>query len=217
MCGRYVIDEGKAIYDLVGAENSKEYQKIRNYNAAPGQKLPILQVVDNHILVGEAIWGVIPFWAKDKSIGYKLINARKETIDQKPIWKQIIKNRIIIPASGFYEWKTAPGKLKIPYFITLDDHKPMYFAGLMSNWTDKTSNTTINSFTIITTNSTGKMADLHDRTPVILDAELACNWMLDIDIELDDILKTKRNIVYRQADIRVNSVKNNFKELINEQ
>lgn len=193
-----------------------EYLEPR-YNIAPTQMIPT--IVNN---IGRELdlkrWGLIPHWAKDINIGSKMINARAETVDEKPSFKHLLKRkRCIIPADGFYEWKHE-GKIKRPYRITLKTEEPFSFAGLWDSW-QLPDGKEISSCTIITTTPNELMADIHDRMPVILPTEAENLW-LDNGIEDSHFLKsllipfdTSLMRVYEISSI-VNSPKNNTAEVI---
>ncbi len=116
-------------------------------------------------------WGLVPFWAKDPSIGSKLINARSETLAEKPAFRQALKSRrCIVPISGFYEWQRQ-GRSKQPYFVTSVDEKPLMLAGLWEQWND------FLTFTIITVPANAEVSAIHDRMPAILPGEDALAWL----------------------------------------
>jgi putative SOS response-associated peptidase YedK len=121
-------------------------------------------------------WGLIPSWAKDVSVGYKMINARAETIEEKPSFRVAFqRRRCLIPADGFYEWKIEDGH-KYPYLFTLKDRKPFTFAGLWETWRSQEGGE-INSCTIITTEPNSLVAQYHNRMPVILGYENRWRWL----------------------------------------
>lgn len=158
--------------------NVKIYQNLslrRRYNISPGQPVPIIfQESPNRI--EEAKWGLIPYWAKDPSIGNRMINARAESLLERPAFKDsFIRRRCLIPANGFYEWKKQ-GSDKIPYIIHLRDFSLFAFAGLYDLWKDEKGNI-IKSFTIITTSANPFMREIHDRMPVILKREDEEIWI----------------------------------------
>jgi putative SOS response-associated peptidase YedK len=169
MCGRYDLHD----YDELTASYAvpSDVALKPNYNVAPTQTMP---VVTNEGLTMMR-WGLIPKWAKDEKIGYKLINARSESVFEKPIWKAVItKRRCLIPANGFYEWqKRDDGKQ--PYFIHQKDNALLMFAGMWETWTheDKAWQT----YTILTTTPNKEMSTLHDRMPVILEKENYEQWL----------------------------------------
>ena len=173
MCGRFalqsipkqVLDEFIIIPPPV----------LPRYNIAPTQKAPVVLVGhDGQPVMDELRWGLIPSWAKDVSAGVRAINARAETIAEKPTFRDAFrKRRCLVPASGFYEWR-RDGKTKTPYYFT-SRKDPIVFAGLWEQWTDGAE--TIHSFTIITTEANGLMAPIHDRMPVILQRGDWWTWL----------------------------------------
>ncbi|HEX9029364.1 MAG TPA: SOS response-associated peptidase, partial [Anaerolineales bacterium] len=124
------------------------------------------------------VWGLIPSWAKDPSIGSRLINARADTLAEKPSFRSAYRRRrCLIPATGFYEWKANPGsKTKTPMYITLASGKPFAFAGLWENWHSPDGSQVL-SCTIITTEPNELMAGIHNRMPVILPEEAYAVWL----------------------------------------
>jgi putative SOS response-associated peptidase YedK len=124
-------------------------------------------------------WGLVPHWANDEKVGYKMINARAETIFTKPAYKAAAKrHRCLIPASCFFEWKRTGEKKKQPYCIRPKDEGLFAFAGLWEHWQDKKSDKKIDSCTIVTTRANEAVAELHDRMPVIIGKD-------DFDLWLD--------------------------------
>jgi putative SOS response-associated peptidase YedK len=133
-------------------------------------------------------WGLVPIWAKDMKIGYKLINARAETVFDKPMWRNVIKRkRALIPASGFYEWKKddqAGKPHKTPYYIHPKTMELFAFAGLWEVWHDAEGKEW-KTYTIITTEPNKEMSGLHDRMPVILHPEDELPWLRAGDTKED--------------------------------
>jgi putative SOS response-associated peptidase YedK len=125
-----------------------------------------------------ARWGLIPYWAKDAKIGYSLINARADTVAEKPAYRSAFKRRrCLVAADGFYEWKATGGKVKQPYFISLKDKEPFGFAGLWEHWDNPEDGKTVESFSIITTEPNELMAPIHNRMPAILTPEDYAAWL----------------------------------------
>lgn len=152
------------------------------YNIAPTQSHPIIRLSESGRECALARWGLVPSWAEDLKIGYSLINARAETVAEKPSFRTAFKRRrCLIPATGFYEWKKV-GKRKQPFHIHRRDDGLMAFAGLWERW--EKGSEPVESFTIITTAANSLMARLHDRMPVILPRDLYSVW-LDPDVELN--------------------------------
>lgn len=177
MCGRFELHATpakiKEHFDLTGKLNFSP-----SWNIAPAT--PINSIVadeeeNRHIKLMH--WGLIPSWAKDKTISVRLINARSETITDKPSFRNAFKRRrCIIPASGFYEWKETEDNKKQPWYISLTSGEPMAFAGLWEHWTSKEGNE-IESCCIITTSANKFMQPIHDRMPVILSSEQWGLWL----------------------------------------
>ena len=183
MCGRYTLsspgDEIALLFDL------QEWLPFPpRYNLAPTQEAAVVRVT----APGEPRrldflkWGFIPYWAKEAAIGNRMINARAESVAEKPAYKfSFKKKRCLIPADGFYEWKPE-GKGKQPYLIRRKDRKPFAFAGLWSTWKDPEREQPVETFTILTTDANGLIRPLHDRMPVILQKDEFDLW-LDPKIE----------------------------------
>lgn len=149
------------------------------YNVAPGQ--PVLAVLDAESRKAEWLrWGLIPSWAKDASIGNRLINARAETLTEKPSFRDAFhKRRCLILADGFYEWKKpASGRGKSqPYYFKRKDDKPFAFAGLWEVWQPSKESHPVKTCTIITTQANAVVAPVHDRMPVMLDGKNGWDWV----------------------------------------
>lgn len=182
MCGRYTLTQpGDILLELgVPAAEIEELVLEPRYNVAPTQSLPVVRKEKGRRRVDRLRWGLIPFWAKDEAIGNQMINARSESVAEKPAYKAALKRRrCLVPADGFYEWQKM-GKVKQPFHIFLEDHQPFAFAGLWERW-DKGPEP-IESFTILTTKPNEKVARVHDRMPVILLGDQREAW-LDLDLD----------------------------------
>lgn len=225
MCGRFVVSYtydqlvaflGNAfdIFDL------DENVAIPNYNVAPGQQVISVISDGTNYRVGTLKWGLVPSFSKDEKSGYKMINARRETIHIKPSFKQsFFQKRCVILANGFYEWKRKDGSKK-PHYITLNDQEMFLMAGLWSGY-QKEDGSMLYTTTIITTEANEKMSDLHDRMPVILDLDAARVWLnpKERNIEILDSLLTQypnELIDYYEVSNLVNNVRNNDVECIQE-
>lgn len=216
MCGRYtIIAKADEIEKRFNVEVPDTY--IPRYNAAPTQILP---VITNASPSGISFfhWGLIPSWAKDKSISSKLINARSETIAEKASFKNALKNRrCLVLADGFYEWKKSNKKSKIPYRIFLSTRELFAFAGLWEEFEDEDQNI-IHTFTIITTIANRSISKIHERMPVILDRNSEQLW-LDADVPSEERLKllspvNESVLEFHPVSPQVNSVSNDSPELI---
>ncbi|MBD3280419.1 SOS response-associated peptidase [Candidatus Dojkabacteria bacterium] len=151
-----------------------------NLNASPSHFLPIIRGNDSHEReITIAKWGFIPKWAKDDKFASKMANARSETVDQKPSFKNAFRsNRCIVPVSGFYEWKDIGEKKKVQYSIEPKDGEGFGLAGLWSIW-DSPQNKKHLTFTILTTEPTKSISSIHHRMPVILERKEEEVWLED--------------------------------------
>jgi len=177
MCGRFTLTVDPAELQDNFAGYTFPIQFAPRFNIAPTQ--PVLAIPNDGQMRGDFfVWGLIPSWAKDPTMGSRLINARAETLGEKPSFRAAYKyRRCLIPADGFYEWKAVPGqKTKIPYFIHLKSRQPFAFAGLWEEW-HSPDGSQIRSCTIITTEPNELMATLHNRMPVILPPAAYAEWL----------------------------------------
>ena len=164
-----------------------------------------------------SIGGLIPSWSKDPKMSFSTINARVETLEARATFKGLISTqRCLVPADGYFEWKTE-GKKKIPHRISRKDKEPFAMAGLWAKWKSPEGNI-VNSFTVITHPASEPMRVLHERMPTILPREIERNW-LDNTIETAELLSLVKAIDFETLDIyrvsdKVGSVHNNSPELI---
>ena len=189
MCGRYTLRT--PVDSLAETFEITEYPSsiTPNYNVAPTQEVAAVVEEDDQRKLEMFHWGLIPSWAKDPTIGNKMINARAETVSEKPSFRSAFKKRrCLILADGFYEWKkTDSGKQ--PYHIKMEDGSPFAFAGLWETWKDEEE---IHSCTIITTGANDLMSEIHHRMPVILHPENYEVW-LDPDFDEKEALTSLLN------------------------
>jgi putative SOS response-associated peptidase YedK len=185
MCGRFAqrTDPKK----LARAFQVNEAPEIETrYNIAPTQEILSVTESEGGREMRFFKWGLIPSWAKDVSIGARLINARAETVEEKPSFREAFKKRrCIIPADGFYEWQRTGGR-KQPFFFQMRDESPFGFAGLWERWKGE-GEEVIESCTILTTEANEVLKEVHDRMPVILHPE-------DYELWLDDDVR-KRELI----------------------
>ncbi len=176
MCGRFAFfSPREAVQEYFGIE--VPFALEPRYNVAPSQEVAVIrQQADTQPEAAMLKWGLVPFWAKDAVIGNRMINARAETVAQKPAFRQAFKRRrCVILADGFYEWHTEDGR-KTPYFISLKTDHPFAMAGLWESWqTD--DRPPLETCTIITTMASQSIGKLHDRMPVILDLPTTMDWI----------------------------------------
>ena len=181
MCGRYASTlPPEMMEELFKLLN--QIEMVPRYNIAPTQ--PIAAVWEQH---GRreahfARWGLVPGWVKDPREFPLLINARVETMAEKPAFRDALKHgRCIIPASGYYEWHTNPDKSKQPYYITLSDDRPMALAGLYASWMGPNGEE-IDSVATITVPANRQLGEIHDRMPAILDEAAIDDWLNVLDV-----------------------------------
>ena len=175
MCGRYTLSDPGTLLEQMEVD-ADGADLVPRFNIAPTQGVPaIRQSHEGSRHLSLLRWGLIPFWAKDMSIGNRMINARSETAAEKPSFKHAIKRRrCLLVTDGFYEWKKVPGG-KQPMHIHMPDRRPFVFAGLWERW-DKGPEP-IESCTILTTRAGEQVAPVHDRMPVILEGQARDAWL----------------------------------------
>jgi putative SOS response-associated peptidase YedK len=174
MCGRYTFQPTEEFYRRFHIANRLD-SLVARYNISPSQLVPVIisQGANQVVLMR---WGLIPHWAKEEKTAYKMINARVETLAQRPAFRGLLAaNRCMIPATGYYEWK-AEARGKTPFYIHPKSHEFFAFAGLYDVWI-RPDGEELYTFTIITKDSDKFMAQLHNRMPVILERDLEDAWL----------------------------------------
>lgn len=221
MCGRFTltapVDMLLDRFDVEFFMQEQEYAP--SYNVAPSQS--VLAIINNgeHNKMGFLRWGLIPTWAKDMSLGYKMINARAETLTEKPSFRNAYrKKRCLIVADSFYEWKRVDNKTKIPMRIKLKNNDLFAMAGLWENWKSP-EGTSVFSCSVITTAANELVKEIHDRMPVILKPEDEKYWInpsITEPNQLNRLLKPLDEHLMETYEVStlVNSPKNNSIELI---
>lgn len=220
MCGRFSLTKEEA--EIEKRFNAKFYSNdlVKRYNVAPGQ-LALVITDEKPDELQFFKWGLVPSWAAEPKIGYKMINAKSETIFEKPSFRNLVKKRrCLVISDGFYEWKPLAGKHKQPYRITMRDSGLFAYAGLWDQWTDKSTGEMLSTFTVITTNANEPVAPIHDRMPVILNREDEQRWISrTLDNEQISLLLRpieKELIRVYPVSEKVNSPANDSAELIEE-
>jgi len=207
MCGRFGFAVPKSSLMAHFEAQSFRGDYLERYNVAPTQSVPVVVAPEGERIIEVMRWGLIPSWAKDLKKQSPLINARAETITEKPSFRSSFKSRrCLVPADGFYEWVPKDNG-KAPYWIYKTDEGLFAFAGIWSEWGQ--GEDVIRSFSIITTGANEKLKALHDRMPVILDPEDYARWL---DPALQDpvsLLKAypPEQMAYHEVSLRVNSPK----------
>ena len=216
MCGRFAFySPSEATTALFGVNTDVEI--AARYNIAPTQFVAAIRDADSEPGSRELVmlrWGLVPFWAKDPAIGNRMINARAETVAEKPSYRNAYrKRRCLILASGFYEWrKTAD--VKTPYYITTEDDSPFAFAGLWERWDSKESDDSLQTTTIITADANDFMESLHHRMPIILQQEGADRWLNGDNELIHNVAEITPPLKAWPVDRRVNNARNEGAELI---
>ncbi|TNC22767.1 SOS response-associated peptidase [Amycolatopsis alkalitolerans] len=232
MCGRYASTKNPAdlVKEFDAVDETDGKARDADYNVAPTKN--VVTVVQRHPRDAEGIvlddepavrslrvmrWGLVPFWAKDPSVGNRMINTRAETATGKPAFKRALaKRRCLVPADGWYEWRKTDGK-KEPFFMTGED---LAFAGIWESWRDKNEPDAepLITFSIITTDAIGRLTDIHDRMPLLMAKDSWANWLDPDRDEVGELLTPPRELIdtleLRPISDRVNNVRNNGPELI---
>jgi putative SOS response-associated peptidase YedK len=218
MCGRYkIVTDAQALYDAFQVEAELGEGPLARYNVAPATDQLVILNEGGRRTAHWHHWGLVPQWAKDKSIGYKTINARGESVAAKPAFRAAFRQRrCLVPATGFYEWKAlACGKQ--PYLITLASGALFSFAGLWETWTGPEGE--VRSFAVITTGPNELMARIHDRMPAIIPRELYARWLdpaLQDPAEIQPMIASYPATQMRAVPIsgKINNARNQGAELI---
>ena len=214
MCGRYFLD---TLPELLAQQFRMHKYPVytASHNIAPTQPMLVLRAHGDDNEWAWLRWGLIPHWAKEASIGAKLINARGETVAEKPAFRGAFKyRRCIVPASGFYEWK--PGaKGKQPYAIVPEDDPCFGFAGLWEHWT-AADGSVLETGSVLTTSANALMAPIHERMPVILQQDAYQSWIHGDPAEVKALIRPWPDGGMRAYPVSraVGNVRNNSPQLI---
>lgn len=224
MCGRYSLFgpvklSRRAMAELhnLGLDlESALNERPAHYNIAPTQLAPVVALAEGQAQVKDLRWGLIPSWAKDAKIGARAINARVETVAEKPMFRAAFRaRRCLVPASGYFEWRVeAAGKQ--PYFIHAPDGTVLLFAGLWEPWRPPGAEDWIRSFTIITGEPGKVSGDIHDRQPVIVPPESIHAWLTAPPADALQLLKSAAEapLQYHAVPKAVGSPRNTGRELV---
>jgi len=189
MCGRFTIIRLSEFLDrFPWIVRTDAAPMPARYNVAPSQA--VAAVTNQQSKIDYVRWGLVPSWAKDLSVGNRMINARAETLAEKPAFSRLLRRRrCLIPADGFYEWRKNPdGKTKTPMYIRMTGGRPFAFAGLWDTWHDP-DGATVPSCTIITTTPNELMRPIHDRMPVILKEADYQRWLAPEETPAESLTK----------------------------
>lgn len=231
MCGRYVATtdaEGLVRFlvvddrDPAARQVDVRWHGTPRYNVAPTDPVPAVVRHDGQLVITELRWGLVPFWADDRRIGARMINARSETVATKPAFAESFeRRRCLIPADGFYEWQKVDGR-RLPWFVHRTDGEPMAFAGIWSSWRDQADpdQPRLLTCSILTTRANGVLAPIHERMPVVLERATWDAW-LDPDADAGDLTELlgpaeDAAVTRHRVSTRVNSIANDDPSLLEE-
>jgi putative SOS response-associated peptidase YedK len=232
MCGRYALNisgEDLALEFAAGVKDAAFTPS--NWNISPTTVIPFINADDEKgeiRNVNTASWGLIPSWAKDASRASNAINARVESISEKPTFKSaFISRRCLIPVTGYYEWATELGKYKPkqPFYISHKNKSSLAIAGLYENWINPESKQSVQSAAIITREAVGILAPIHHRMPVILPKDLWPTWLssksllpneIDDYLNMIDIKEADKDLIFWPVSDDVNNARNTGADLAKE-
>jgi len=216
MCGRYELHTHPAAIALAFGLAYPPAIGPR-YNIAPTQDVPVVRLTKSgERELAQVRWGLVPRWAKDPSIGSRLINARSETLAEKPAFRMALRHhRVLVPADGFYEWKAIPGAGKQPLHIGMKDGAPFALAGLTERWLSPEGEV-LDTCTIVTTQANALLSPMHDRMPVIIAPADYERWLDTTVEEVFDLFAPypAESMTYYPVSRRVNAVRNDDGSLI---
>ena len=216
MCGRYnIVTDAQAFYDAFQIINRSGEQNYTNYNACPGNWLPVVKLHDDARVVVNHQWGFVPTWIKENNPSFRPINAKSETATQKPYFRtQIRKKRCLVPASGYFEWQQ--NGVKKPFNIKVKDVSLFAMAGIWDEW--QAQGDSLSSYAVLTTAANQRLATIHHRMPVIIHPDNYNAW-LDPATRMEqvqDLMQPypKEDIDFYEVSKRVNNPRNNDSEVL---
>lgn len=218
MCGRFAFySPREAVARLFGVSDAPDIEP--RYNIAPTQFIATVREAGGARGVAMLHWGLVPFWAKERSIGARMINARAETLAEKPSFRHAFqRRRCLVLADGYYEWQRS-GAVKQPYFMAFEDGQPFGMAGLWERWRDPATDESLDSCCIVTTTPSAAVAHVHDRMPVIVPPDRHAEWLDPLNFATDrltDVLAPCKlpGLGARLVSRRVNDARNQGAELV---
>ncbi|WP_020665006.1 SOS response-associated peptidase [Amycolatopsis benzoatilytica] len=235
MCGRYAAtkDPAKLVEEFAAVDLTEGRARV-DHNVAPTKN--VITVVQRHPRDAEGLvledepaerslrimrWGLVPFWAKDPSVGSRMINTRAETAKEKPAFKRALASRrCLVPADGWFEWRRT-GTEKEPFYLTDPSGASLAFGGIWESWRpkDDADAAPLITFSIITTDAQGQVAEIHDRMPLVVPRDNWAGWLDPDRSEVDELLVPAPPAVVESLELRpvsklVNNVRNNGPELL---
>ncbi|MEY4797090.1 MAG: hypothetical protein RJA50_574 [Actinomycetota bacterium] len=213
MCGRFnSIASGKDFASVYDAQFLTD-ELLPNFNVAPTTLVYVLHRQDGERVLDAMSWGLVPSWSKDKTRAASMINARSETLTEKPSFRNLVsEHRCVLPIQGFYEWQNLPSETKKPrkqaHYISRVDERPMTLAGLWTIWKQPDSSL-LRTCTIITTEANEKLSPIHHRMPVILERDSVEIWLGESKALPNDLLIAAKNeIVMSEPTSRLDRASN---------
>ncbi len=189
MCGRYASSRSAAdLASHFGADEVPEEQLALSWNVAPTDPVPIVLAREDRRILRVARWGLVPSWAKDPKGGARLINARRETVADKPAFRAAFaRRRCLVPADGYYEWQRDGGR-KVPWFLSARDGEPLAMAGLYELWRAGEGSPWLLTTTVLTTDAADDTGAIHDRTPLLVPRAAWSAWLDPLEVAPDPAL-----------------------------
>ena len=219
MCGRYAFHSPRELTQQLFGLPADAPEVPARWNISPGTDIPIVRNgTDGRRELVSLRWGLVPSWAKDRTIGQRLVNARAETIAEKPAFRAAFRRRrCLVPADGYYEWRAVTGG-KQPYYLRSQVGQPFAMAALWEHWIDRASGEALESCVIVTRESAGIVKDIHARMPIIVPPESYAAWLdpgQDAAATLALLLGAEGGVALEAYPVsrRVNSPKNEGAEL----
>jgi putative SOS response-associated peptidase YedK len=216
MCGRYAA--AKSVDDIAGAfgirDDDIHADPSPDWNVAPTKTVPVVATHDGHTVLTEMRWGLVPSWADNPGVGPSMINARIETVREKPAFRSaIVERRCLLPADGWYEWQVRPDGVRQPHFLSVVSG-PTAFAGIWEVWRDADGKRLVTA-AILTGSAPDDLAHVHHRSPVVLEPHEWDGWLAAGDIDPDLLHPTRADlVVVHPVGLAVGDVRNNSAELV---
>jgi putative SOS response-associated peptidase YedK len=219
MCGRYALygpfNELPATVEGWTERVKNPLKTMERYNAAPTQSMPVFRRINDELQCDDMRWGLIPHWAKSDTSAAKTVNARAETVIDKPSYRDAWARgqRCLVPLSGWYEWQVQPQNKTQPYYFTsTNDNALLMVAGLWASWRND-HNDIVHSYTLLTTQAVGTVAEVHDRQPLVLPAEQWRAW-LESENAISMLKPEPLPVKYHPVSAAVGSIRRDERALI---
>lgn len=216
MCGRYALPEDPDRVGLFFDASTRIVDAVQpNFNVSPTQTIYVVDEMSNERLVRNVAWGLVPRWAKDASRAASLINARCESIAEKPSFREpFVQSRCLIPALGWYEWNRPEDGSKIPYFIYQPNQVFTVMAGILEAWKNPETGEWLRTAAVVTRDASKAMEHIHDRMPVLVDRADWSTWLKGTSADASSLFMKEHEIASHRVSMQVNSSRNNGRELI---